>query len=146
MPILPCDESKITKHKQWNIFFDIFVFQTEVCTSVRLSGCKEIDAVSEELKSIYHSRKVRIPKDVDLTVDIMEKIVKYITENENVNKTPQVKSTSVNIWAALYWDCLDTESFLLHCKSLLSVGDRYKADQKNLLTLVNSQRTSIKSI
>ena len=56
-----------------------------------------MDAVSEELKSIYHSRKVRIPKDVDLTVDIMEKIVKYITENENVNKTPQVKSTPVNI-------------------------------------------------
>ena len=78
-------------------FFDIFVFQMEVCTSVRLSGCKEVDAVSEELKSIYHSRKVRIPKDVDLTVDIMEKIVKYITENENVNKTPQVKGTPVNI-------------------------------------------------
>ena len=30
-----------------------FIFHTKICTSTRASGCKEIDAVSEELKSIH---------------------------------------------------------------------------------------------
>lgn len=52
--------------------------------------CQEIDVVSQELKSIYHSGESRIAKDVDLTVDVIEKMVNNISR-ENVNKTPEVR-------------------------------------------------------
>lgn len=52
--------------------------------------CQKIDAVSQELKSIYHSGESRIAKDVDLTVDVIEKMVNNISR-ENVNKTPEVR-------------------------------------------------------
>lgn len=68
-----------------------FIFQTEICTSTRSSACKGIDVVSEELKSIYHSGEVRIAEDVDLTVDLIEKIVSNISP-ENINKTPGVRN------------------------------------------------------
>ena len=67
------------------------MFQTEICTSTRSSGCKGIDAVSEELKSIYHSGQVRIVEDVNLTVNLIEKIVSSISP-ENINKTPEVRN------------------------------------------------------
>ena len=46
--------------------------------------------MSEELSAIYRTEKVRIAEDVDLTVDIVEKIVANISP-ENVNKTPEVR-------------------------------------------------------
>ena len=52
--------------------------------------CQEIDVVSQELKSIYHSGVSRVAKDVDLTVDVIEKMVNNIGR-ENVNKTPEVR-------------------------------------------------------
>ena len=64
--------------------------QTEICGSNRSSGCKEIDAVSDELKTIYRSGKARIVEDVYLTVDVLEKIVNNVSP-ENINKTPEVR-------------------------------------------------------
>ena len=52
--------------------------------------CQEIDVVSQELKSIYHSGEIWIARDVDLTVDVIEKMVNNISR-ENVNKTPEVR-------------------------------------------------------
>ena len=72
---------------------DFFILQTEICSSNRSSGCKEIDEVSDELKTIYQTGQVRIVEDVDLSVDIVEKIVSSITP-ENVNKTPEVRKVS----------------------------------------------------
>lgn len=46
--------------------------------------------MSEKLKSIYHSGEVRIDKDVELTVDVVERIVSNITP-KNVNKAPEVR-------------------------------------------------------
>ena len=69
---------------------NVFIFQSEICTSDRSSGCKGIDIVSEELKSVYRSEEVRIVKDVGLAVDVVEKIVTNISP-ENVNKTPEVR-------------------------------------------------------
>ena len=46
--------------------------------------------MSEELTAIYRTEEVRIVEDVDLTVDIVEKIVTNISP-ENVNKTPEVR-------------------------------------------------------
>lgn len=73
-----------------NIFDDLFIFQTEICTSNRSSGCKEIDLVSEELKSIYQSGEVHLVEDVDLTADVVENIVTNISP-ENINKAPEVR-------------------------------------------------------
>ena len=52
--------------------------------------CQEIDVGSQELKSIYHSGESRIAKDVDITIDVIEKMVNNISR-ENVNKTPEVR-------------------------------------------------------
>ena len=49
--------------------------------------------MSDELKTIYQTGQVRIVEDVDLSVDIVEKIVFRITP-ENVNKTPEVRKGS----------------------------------------------------
>lgn len=46
--------------------------------------------MSEKLKSIYHSGEVRIDKDVELTVDVVERIVSNITP-KNVNKAPEMR-------------------------------------------------------
>ena len=88
--VFPRDRNKITKQKKPNILCDFIIFQSEICTSSRSTDCKEIDSVSEELKSIYHSGEVRIAEDVDLTVNVIEKIVTNISP-ENVNKTPRVR-------------------------------------------------------
>ena len=70
-----------------------FILQTEICASNRLSGCKEIDEVSDELKTIYRTGEVRIVEDLNLTVGIVEKVVSSISP-ENVNKTPKVRRVS----------------------------------------------------
>ena len=49
--------------------------------------------MSDELKNIYRTGQVRIVEDVDLSVDIVEKIVSSISP-ENVNKTPEVRKFS----------------------------------------------------
>ena len=77
-------------------FLMIFFFQIEICASSKSSGCKEIDEVSDKLKTIYRSREVRIIQDVNLTVDIVENIVTSIRP-ENVNKTPEVRKASSKI-------------------------------------------------
>ena len=48
--------------------------------------------MSKELIAIYLTEEVRIVEDVDLTVDIIEKIVTNISP-ENVHKTPEVKKS-----------------------------------------------------
>ena len=75
-----------------------FIFQSEICTSNRSSGCKGIDIVSEELKSVYRSEEVRIVKDVGLAVDVVEKIVTNISP-ENVNKAPEVRKPFRGSWS-----------------------------------------------
>ena len=70
-------------------FFWLFL-QTKICGSNRTSSCKEIDAVSDELKTIYRSGEVQIVEDVYLTVDVVEKITANISP-ENINKTPEVR-------------------------------------------------------
>ena len=67
-----------------------FILQTEICASNRSSGCKEIDEVSDELKTFYRTGEVRIVEDLNLTVVIVEKVVSSISP-ENVNKTPEVR-------------------------------------------------------
>ena len=51
------------------------------------------DEMSDELKIIYQTGKVRIVEDVNLSVNTVEKIVSSINL-ENVNKTPEVRKFS----------------------------------------------------
>ena len=78
--------------------------------------------MSEELKAIYRTEKVRIAEDVDLTVNIVEKIVTNISP-ENVNKTPEVRKSLMKFQVILCGNHFDTIffRFLLLSKSLLSV-------------------------
>ena len=63
--------------------------------------------MSEELKAIYRTEKVRIAEDVDLTVDIVEKIVTNISP-ENVNKTPEVIKSLMKFQVTLCGNHFDT--------------------------------------
>ena len=89
-----------------------FIFQSEICTSNRSSGCKGIDIVSEELKSVYRSEEVRIVKDVGLAVDVVEKIVTNISP-ENVNKTPEVRKPFRGSWSYTVQNLLGFGDFYL---------------------------------
>ena len=91
---------------------NVFIFQSEICTSNRSSGCKGIDIVSEELKSIYHSEEIRIVEDVGLTVDVVEKIVTNISP-ENVNKTPEVRKPFRGSWSYTVQNLLGFGDFYL---------------------------------
>ena len=69
------------------MFDDFFVLQTEICASNRWSGCKEIDQVSDELKTIYQTGQIRIAEDVDLSVNSIEKlsvvlVLKMLTKHQ----------------------------------------------------------------
>ena len=75
------------------MFDDFFILQTEICASNRLSGCKEIDKVSDELRTIYQKGQVRIVEDVGLSVNTVENIVSSISP-ENFDKTPEVRKFS----------------------------------------------------
>ena len=54
------------------------------------SSCEEKDLVSEELKSIYHLGEVRLVENVNLSVDVVEKIVANIS-SKNINKVGEVR-------------------------------------------------------
>lgn len=68
--------------------------------------------MSEELKAIYRTEKVRIAEDVDLTVNIVEKIVTNISP-ENVNKTPEVRKPFRGSWSYTVQNLLGFGDFYL---------------------------------
>ena len=63
--------------------------QTEICNSTRQTECKEIDVLSEQLRRVYYTKIIRIVEDIEVTVDIIEKIVGSIT-TYNIGKAPEV--------------------------------------------------------
>ena len=87
--ILPSDKSRRIKQIKNNLFDHFFYFTDGNICIKWSSGCKEIDEVSDELKTIYQTGQIRIVEDVDLSVNAIEKIVRSISP-ENVDKTPEV--------------------------------------------------------
>ena len=80
------------------VIFTILIFQTEICNSTRQTEicnstrqteCKEIDVLSEQLRLVYYNETIRIVEDIEVTVDIIEKIVGSIT-TYNIGKAPEV--------------------------------------------------------
>ena len=69
--------------------FTILLLQTEICNSTRKTRCKEIDELSKRLRRIYYNETIRIVEDIELTTDIIEKIVGSVTEY-NIEKAPDV--------------------------------------------------------
>ena len=80
--------------------FTILLFQTEICNSTRKTRCKEIDELSKRLRRIYYNETIRIVEDIELTTDIIEKIVGSVTEY-NIEKAPDVGCFFVKVlWQA----------------------------------------------
>ena len=69
--------------------FTIFLFQTEICVLKRQTRCKEIDELSKQLRLVYYTKTIRIVEDIEVTVDIIKKIVASIT-TYNIGKAPDV--------------------------------------------------------
>ena len=57
--------------------------------SSRQTRCKEIHELSEQLRLVYYTEIIRIVEDIEVTVDIIEKIVGSIT-TYNIGKAPEV--------------------------------------------------------
>ena len=69
-----------------NIFL---FFQIKVCTSTTLTGCEGIHEISEKLKNVSSKGGTQIVENVQLTVDLVEKIVTHV-DLTNIKKTPKV--------------------------------------------------------
>ena len=68
--------------------------------SAKQTRCKEIDELSERLRRIYYTETIRIVEDVEVTVNIIEKIVGSIT-TYNIGKAPDVGCFFVKVlWQA----------------------------------------------
>ena len=87
--------------------FTILPFQTEICKSAKQTRCKEIDESSERLRRIYYTETIRIVEDIEVTSNVIEKIVGSITKC-NIGKAPDVGCFSLR-----FFDKLTKQIFLL---------------------------------
>lgn len=69
---------------------NIFLFlQIKVCTSTISTACERTEEISEKLRNVSSKGGNQIVEDVQLTVDIIEKIAIHV-DLSNIEKTPKV--------------------------------------------------------
>ena len=82
---------------------NIFLFlQIKVCTSTISTACERTEEISEKLRNVSSKGGNQIVEDVQLTVDIIEKIAIHV-DLSNIEKTPKVwKSQNFGKFYKLY--------------------------------------------